>query len=59
MRRYSPAREIGQQALGLKHGRLICALLREEGVLSQNTRLLLRLADRLLKSYTPRNSHPA
>ena len=58
MRRSSPAREIGAQAIELHQGRLLCALLRKEGLLSENTRLVLRLADRLLKSYADRASNP-
>jgi hypothetical protein len=51
MQRYSPTEKLGQQALDLHRSRLICKLLREEGLLSDNANLVSRLADRLLRSY--------
>ncbi len=51
MRRYGLTEKLGQQALDLHRSRLICRLLRKEGLLSDNTGLVSRLADRLLKSY--------
>jgi hypothetical protein len=59
MRTSSPAGEMGRQAVELNRGRLICELLRKEGLLPQNTRLVLRLAERLLRSYAYRTSKPA
>jgi hypothetical protein len=55
MRRSSAARDMTEQAVALHRGRLICALLRKERLLAQNTRLVLQLADRLLESYAFRN----
>ena len=46
--------EIEQQALSLHRERLICVLLRQEQILAENSRLVLDLADSLLKSYTYR-----
>ena len=54
MQPYSLTEKIGQQALDLHRGRLICKLLRKEGLLPDNTNLVLRLADRLLRSYSYR-----
>jgi hypothetical protein len=34
----------------LSRTRLVCALLRQEGILSDNSRFVIDLADRLLKS---------
>jgi hypothetical protein len=49
--------EIERQALCLYRERLICTLLRQEGILLPNSHLVLNLADRLLKSYSYR--HPS
>jgi hypothetical protein len=57
MRRSRHAEEIDRQAIGLHRDRVICALLRKEGLLSHNSRLVLRLADRLLQSYSYRTSN--
>ncbi len=49
----SPIRreDIETQVLNLHRGRLICVLLRQEGLLLENSHLLLSLADELLLSY--------
>lgn len=54
MQRYSLTEKIGQQALDLHRKRLVCRLLRKEGLLPDNTNLVLRFADHLLKSYSYR-----
>ena len=56
MQRSSLAERIGEQAIDLHRKRLICKLLRDEGLLAANTDLVLRFADRLLKSYSYRAS---
>lgn len=43
--------EIQEQALNLHRGVLICRLLRQEGLLIENSHFLLRLASELLRSY--------
>jgi len=43
-----------EQTLHLRRKRLICGLLRKEGLLAGNTELVIRLADRLLRSYSYR-----
>jgi hypothetical protein len=54
MQPFSPAEKIGEQVLDLHRKRLVCRLLREEGLLAANTDLVLRFADRLLRSYSYR-----
>ena len=54
MQPFSLAKEIGEQALDLHRKRLVCGLLRKEGLLAGNTDLVIRLADRLLRSYSYR-----
>jgi len=56
MQPFSLADKIGEQALDLHRKRLVCSLLRKEGLLSANTDLVLRLADQLLKTYSYRTS---
>ena len=48
--------KIEEQALRLHRERLICVLLRQEDLLAQNSRLVIDLADNLLKSYTYRRA---
>jgi hypothetical protein len=43
-------RRIRRDALDLHKGRLICRLLRKEGILGHNSHILLGLADTLLRS---------
>jgi len=57
MRRCDLTDRIGREALELHRGRLICRLLRKEGLLADNTSLVLRLADHLLRSYSYRASN--
>ncbi len=49
----SPSRreDISEQALNLHRGTMICRLLRQEGLLLENTHFLLTLASELLRSY--------
>jgi hypothetical protein len=54
MQRYRLTEEIAEQAFELYRRRMICKLLRKERLLSHNTDLVLRLADRLLNSYSYR-----
>ena len=56
MRRSSLAAKIEEQALALHRKRLLCSLLRKEGLLSGNTDLVLRFAEHLLISYSFRPS---
>lgn len=58
MRSPSPVREIRQQAVTLCRGRLICELLRREGLLADNARVVINLADNLLRTYTDRTADP-
>ncbi len=50
---HSPDRreDVQEQALNLHRGRMICHLLRQEGLLLENSHFLLRLAGELLRSY--------
>ena len=43
--------DVLEQVLNLHRGRLICHLLRQEGLLLENSHFLLRLAGELLRSY--------
>jgi hypothetical protein len=47
-------KEIEQQVFRLHRERLICVLIRQEGLLVKNSRLVIDLANTLLKSYTYR-----
>jgi hypothetical protein len=50
--RQSKANDIDAETARLRKGRLICALLRQEGILAPNAHLVLRLANDLLKSFS-------
>ena len=50
MQQSDPIRRIRQDALDLHKGRLICKLLRKEGILIHNSHILLGLAECLLRS---------
>lgn len=50
MQRHSVIEEIEQDTVKLHRGRLICALLRREGILSHNSHIVIHLAELLLKS---------
>jgi hypothetical protein len=56
MRPCSRTEKIGRQALDLNRGRLLCRLLRKEGRLADSPQVVLRLAERLLGSYSYRAS---
>jgi len=47
----SPREDVREQVLNLHRGTLICHLLRQEGLLLENSHFLLRLAGELLRSY--------
>jgi len=50
---YSPHRreDVQEQILNLHRGTMMCQLLRQEGLLLENSHFLLRLASELLRSY--------
>ncbi len=50
---YSPNRseDVQEQILNLHRGTMMCQLLRQEGLLLENSHFLLRLASELLRSY--------
>ena len=50
MQRSDSTEQIRQVILDLHRGRLICRLLRKEGILVENSHILLDLADTLLHS---------
>ena len=50
MQRSDSTEQIRQDILNLHRGRLICKLLRKEGILVENSHILLDLADSLLRS---------
>jgi hypothetical protein len=54
---YSQSRkeDISEQVLNLHRGTMICHLLRQEGLLLENSHFLLRLASELLRSYRHRS----
>ncbi len=55
MQPYSLTDKIGRQTLDLHRRRLVCKLLRKQGLLSDNINLVLRFADHLLESYSYRS----
>jgi hypothetical protein len=57
MRKHSVIKEIQRDTINLHRGRLICALLRREGILYHNPRIVIDLAERLLKSLSHHSSH--
>jgi len=46
--------DLREQVLNLHRGTMICRLLRQEGLLLENSHFLLRLASELLRSYRHR-----
>jgi hypothetical protein len=50
---YFPSRseEVREKVLNLHRGTMICRLLRQEGLLLENSHFLIRLAGELLRSY--------
>ena len=50
--RFDPVREVEAMASSLGRATHLCAMLRQEGILSQAPYALVLLADRLLKSLT-------
>lgn len=58
MQRSDLTERIERDALSLRRRRLICELLRREGILAFNSRFVMDLADNLLKSLTHRDHRP-
>jgi hypothetical protein len=52
MRKSDRTEQIEQDATSLRRCRLVCALLRREGILAHNPHVLMSLADSLLRSLT-------
>jgi hypothetical protein len=50
----SSASEIERQILSLHRQTLICRFLRQEGILAENSHLLVDLADSLMRTYISR-----
>jgi hypothetical protein len=50
MQQSDPEKQIKQDTVNLYRGRLICALLRKEGILADNSHIVVGLAENLLRS---------